>query len=205
MIGPKEKKERALGERLGLKGERCASPKCAAVRKPYRPGVHGPRGRQRALSEFGLQLKEKQKFKVSYGIDERNLRQIFLKALKAKGPSAMKLVEFLERRLDNAVFRLGLASSRGSARQLIVHGHIAVNGKRVRSPGFLVKIGDAIALAPGSETLDVLAKRKEILKKYEPPPWLSLDREKLEGRVLSRPEDVTLPFEAKLVVESFSK
>lgn len=206
MIGPKEKKERALGERLGLKGERCASPKCAFIRKPYRPGVHGPsRKRQKSLSEFGLQLKEKQKFKVSYGIDERNLRQIFFRVLKAKGPSANKLIEFLERRLDNAVFRLGLASSRGSARQLIVHGHIAVNKKRVRSPGFLVKTGDVIALAAGSELLTALTKRKEILKKYETPVWLSLDKDRIEGTVLSSPQDIDIPFEANLVVESFSK
>ncbi len=205
MIGPKEKKERALGERLYLKGERCASPKCAAVRKPYKPGVHGPRGRRKNLSEFGLQLKEKQKFKVSYGIDERNLKQIFLGALRAKGPSGAKLVEFLERRLDNAVFRLGLAPSRGAARQIIVHGHIAVNKKRVRSPGFFVKTGDVITLAPGSELIDVFMKRKEVLKKYDPPSWLSLDKEKLEGRVLSAPEDINIPFEPNLVVESFSK
>jgi len=204
-MGPKEKKERSLGERLNLKGERCASPKCAAIRRPYRPGVHGQSRRRKALSEFGLQLKEKQKFKVSYGIDERNLKQIFFRALRAKGSSAEKLVEFLERRLDNAVFRLGLASSRGSARQLIVHGHIMVSKKRVRSPGFFVKAGDVIVLAPGSELLFNLVKRKEILKKYEPPSWLHLDKEKLEGRVLSNPQDVAVPFEANLVVESFSK
>ncbi len=205
MIGPKEKKERALGERLNLKGERCASPKCAAVRKPYRPGMHGPKSRRGNPSEFSLQLKEKQKFKVSYGIDERNLRNIFLRAAKAKGSSAMKIVEFLERRLDNTVYRLGLAPSRGAARQLVVQGHIMVNDGRVRSPGFVVKKGDIVRVRPGSEAKLHLAKRKEMLKKYEPPAWLHLDAEKLEGRVLSPPDESSSPFEANLVVESFSR
>jgi small subunit ribosomal protein S4 len=205
MIGPKEKKERALGERLNLKGERCSSPKCAAVRKPYRPGAHGHSRRRGTLSEFGVQLKEKQKFKVSYGIDERNLRQIFLKARKAKGSSAAKLVEFLESRLDNVVYRLGLAPSRGAARQLIVHGHILVNKQRVRSPGFMVKAGNIISPRGGSESKLAIEKRKEALKKYEPPEWLHLDKEKLEGRVLSPPKEIASPFEANLVVESFSK
>jgi len=202
MIGPKEKRERAVGERLNLKGERCATPKCAMVRKPYRPGVHGQQRHRRALSEFGLQLKEKQKFKLSYGLDERNLRQIFVKAVKAKGSSAAKMVEFLERRLDNVIFRLGFASSRGSARQLIVHGHVSVNNRRVRSPGYAVKTGDIITT---EGDIDVLKKRKEILRKYEPPAWLHLDKEKLEGRVLSPPQNETPPFEINLVIEAFSK
>ncbi len=202
MIGPKEKRERSVGERLNLKGERCATPKCAFVRKPYRPGVHGPRGRRRSLSEFGLQLKEKQKFKLSYGLDERNLKQMFAKAVKAKGSSAAKMVEFLERRLDNVIFRLGFASSRGSARQLIVHGHIFVNNRRVRSPGYAVRTGDVIT---AKVDIEVLKKRKDILRKYEPPAWLHLDKEKLEGRVLSPPEGETPPFEINLVIEAFSK
>ncbi|OGY99324.1 MAG: hypothetical protein A2945_05160 [Candidatus Liptonbacteria bacterium RIFCSPLOWO2_01_FULL_52_25] len=205
MIGPKEKRERALGERLNLKGERCASPKCAAVRKPYAPGMHGPNVRRRRnVSEFGTQLKEKQKFKVSYGIDERNLRQIFLRASKAKGSSALKIVEFLERRLDNVVYRLGFAPSRNAARQLIVQGHIAVNKQRVRSPGYMVKPGDIVHARAGSEATGALARRKEILKKFEPPAWLHLDPEKLEGKVLSPPDEPS-PFEANMVVESFSK
>ena len=205
MIGPKEKKERALGERLGLKGERCASPKCAMVRKPYKPGMHGPHGRRKTLSEFGLQIREKQKFKLSYGLDERGLRHIFMRASKAKGSSAQKIVEFLERRLDNAIFRLGLASSRNSARQLIVQGHILLNKNRVRSPGIEVKAGDIISIRIGSEKNKFFANRKELIKKYEPPAWLHLDAGKLEGRVLSPPDDSSSPFEAKLVVEAFSK
>jgi len=206
MIGPKEKKERALGVRLNLKGERCASPKCAAVRKPYRPGMHGQkRGRFSSISEFGAQLREKQKFKLSYGLDERNMRQVFEKARKTKGSVASRILELLERRLDNVVFRLGFAPSHLSARQLVVHGHVVVNKKRVRSPGFLVKAGDVINLKEGSEVKAFIAKRREALKKHEPPPWLEIDRDKPEGKVVKLPEGITPPFEVNLLVESFSK
>jgi small subunit ribosomal protein S4 len=201
MIGPKEKKERALGERLGLKGERCSSPKCAAVRKPYKPGMHGQSRRRKTLSEYGLQLKEKQKFKVVYGVDDRNLWQIFGRAKKAKGSSAVKILEFLERRLDNVVWRLGFASSRGAARQLVNHGHVYVNGRRVRSPGFQVKNNDIIKV---EQAIAAVENRKNVLKKFEPPQWLYLDREKLEGKVLSSPAAES-PFDINLLVESFSK
>ena len=191
-----------------MKGERCSSPKCAAVRKPYRPGAHGQSRRRRgALSEFGRQLKEKQKFKVSYGLDERNLKQIFLFARKSKGSVADKLLELLERRLDNAVFRLGLAPGRGFARQLIVHGHIMVNNRRVRSPSYYLKPGDTVSIKTGSEAKVMLIQRKEILSKskHEPPLWLELDKEKLEGKVLSLPRETKPPFDVNLLVESFSK
>src|SRR5581483_12086954 len=118
MLGPKEKRERALGMHLGLKGERSMSPKSALVRKPYKPGVHGPHGRPRPLSEFGLQLREKSKFKLTYGVDEKNLRRLYGIAEKAKGSTGAKLLELLERRLDNVVYRLGFTPSRLSARQL---------------------------------------------------------------------------------------
>ena len=170
--GPKEKKERALGVRLGLKGERALSPKSALVRKPYRPGVHGPKSRPRAMSEFGLELREKNKFKLMYGVNDDNLKRLFKMAEAVKGASGMKLIEFLERRLDNAVFRLGFAPSRAAARQLAVQGHIAVNGKKVRSPGFIVKVGDVIGIK-GDLTGD-LTKQKELLEKYDAPAWLVL-------------------------------
>ena len=126
-MGPKEKKERALGVRLGLKGDRALSPKSAAVRKPYRPGVHGPNGRAKALSEFGLQLREKSKFKIAYGLNEANLKKIFNKAQATKGATGAKMLEIIELRIDNVVFQLGWTPSRGAARQLVVHGHIFVN------------------------------------------------------------------------------
>lgn len=204
MMGPKEKKERALGERLNLKGDRCQSPKCAAVRKPYPPGQHGQK-RRRASSEFGLQLKEKQKFKLSYGVDEKNLRQIYQKAQKQVGSTAAKIVELLERRLDNVIFRLGLAKSRSAARQLIVQGHIYVGKKRVRSPGYEVYAGDVIHVREESKAKQKFVTLKEYLKKFDPPSWLALDKEKLEGKVLSLPTDASPPFEINLLVESFSK
>ena len=112
MIGPKEKRERALGERLQLKGTRCQSPKCALVRKPYRPGMHGQKRQRKGLSDFGRQIREKQKFKLSYGLDERSLRHLFEKASLQSGSTAVRLNELLESRLDNVVFRLGIALSR---------------------------------------------------------------------------------------------
>ncbi len=205
MRGPKEKKERRIGERLNLKAERCQSPKCAAVRKPYQPGAHGPTGRRRALSEFGVQLREKQKVKISYGLDDRNLRQLFSNAQKSKGSSALKLVELLERRLDNVVMKLGLAASRNISRQLITQGHVLVNTKKVRSPGFSVKVGDTIHIKPGSELKLYFPKWKEVMAKYEPPAWLHLDPAKFEGKVLSLPQESSVPFEANLLIESFSR
>lgn len=205
MTGPKEKRERALGVRLGLKGDRALSPKSAVMRKPYKPGMHGPRSRPRALSEFGLQIREKNKVKLAYGVDERNLIRLFGMAVAAKGASGAKMIEFLERRLDNVVYRLGFAPTRLAARQLVNHGHIAVNGKKVHSPGYMVREGDVVSIRPGSETKDAIAKRREILKKFEPPAWLSLHPEKMEGKVLSPPANTEVPFEINLLVESFSK
>lgn len=205
MTGPKEKKERALGVHLGLKGDRALSPKSAMLRKPYRPGVHGPRSRPRALSEFGLQIREKRKFKLAYGVDERGLKRLFVLATAAKGASGAKMLELLERRLDNVVYRLGFAPTRGAARQLVSHGHIAVNKKKVTSPGFSVKVKDVITVHEGSEKKMALANRKEFLEKYDPPAWLSLHPEKMEGTVLSPPTVPDIPFDMNIMVESFSK
>jgi small subunit ribosomal protein S4 len=205
MIGPKEKRERALGVRLGLKGDRAMSPKSSMVRKPYKPGVHGPRSRQRALSEFGLQLREKSKFKLSYGVDESNLKRLFMRAQVSKGATGAKMLELLERRLDNVIFQLGFAPSRGAALQLVFHGHFDVNKKKVKSPGYEVKVGEIISVRAGSLTKAGLGKRKEALAKYEPPSWLRVDAEKMEGEVLSLPADLNPPFEINLLVESFSK
>jgi len=205
MLGPKEKRERALGMSLGLKGDRGTSPKSALMRKPYRPGVHGPKSRPRTLSEFGLQLREKSKFKLAYGVDERNLRRLFGIAATEKGANGAKLIELLERRLDNVVYRLGFVPTRLTARQLVLQGHIIVNGRKVVSPGYEVRVGDHLGARPESKQKGAFASRKEILAKYDPPAWLRLDAEKLEGEVLSLPEGVEIPFEINLLVESFSK
>jgi small subunit ribosomal protein S4 len=205
MIGPKEKRERALGERLGLKGDRALSSKSSLVRKPYKPGVHGPRGRRRPLSEFGLQMREKSKFKLTYGVDERNMKRLFKMATVAKGASGAKMLEFLESRLDNVVFRLGFAPTRLAARQLVTYGHIAVNKKNVHSPGYMVRVKDVVGVSVGSELKGALTKRKEIIEKYEPPAWLVLDPGKMEGQMISPPSTPDVPFEINLLVESFSK
>lgn len=205
MIGPKEKKERWLGVHLGLKATRCNTPKCAMVRKPYRPGVQGKSRRRKTVSDFGRQTKEKQKFKLTYGIDERGLRNVFNRAVLAKGSTGSRFVELLEYRLDNVLYRLGLAGARGVARQLTTHGHIMVNGKKVKSPGFLLKIGDTVSIRPESAEKMPFKSLKEPLAGYEPPVWLQLDKAKLEGKVIGPPEVESVPFEVNLVVESFSK
>jgi len=205
MKGPKEKKERALGVRLGLKGDRALSPKSSAVRKPYRPGVHGPNGRTKALSEFGLQMREKSKFKIAYGLNESNLKKIFVEAQAAKGALGAKMLEILELRLDNVIFKLGWTPSRGAARQLVVHGHIFVNKKKVKSPGYAVRVGDMITVNPASTKKAAFTDRMEFLKQYEAPAWLRLDPEKPEGEVLAIPGDLNPPYEINLLVDSFSK
>ena len=205
MIGPKEKRERSLGEHLHLKGERCSSPKCAMVRKPYRPGMHGQKRRRGQLSDFGRQLQEKRKFKVVYGLDEKMLRNLFTRAQGAKIGTGVRLLELLERRLDNVVFRMGLAPSRGAARQLVTHGHIMVNKKRVRAPGYEVKIGDKVSIRPESLPRPRFMNMKEELSKHEAPSWVHIDPDSLTGEVLKDPVDVDTPFEVNILVESFSK
>ena len=203
--GPKEKKERALGVRLGLKGDRAMSPKSALTRKPYKPGVHGPRSRPKALSEFGLQLREKAKFKIAYGVNENNMKRLFTMAQAAKGASGMRVLELLESRLDSVVFLLGWAVSRAAARQLVVQGHITVNKKKVVSPGYQLRKGDVVAVRAASKENKTFTDRLELIKKYDAPSWLRMDPDKLEGEVLSAPTDLNPPFEINLLVDSFSK
>jgi small subunit ribosomal protein S4 len=206
MKGPKEKRERALGEPLHLKAERSLSPKSALTRRPYKPGVHGPNGRRKNLSDFGKQLQEKQKFKLAYGLDDRNLRVLFGRASHAtSGDIAQQVMELLERRLDNAVFRSGFAGGRSVARQLVIHGHITVNGKRVRSPGYQVKQGDVIAIYGTSRELGAFKDLKEKLVTREAPYWLAMDPQKLEATVAALPREIEAPFEIALLVESFAK
>jgi len=200
----KEKQERALGMKLFLKGERCSSPKCAMVRRPNRPGIHGSK-RRRAISEYGEQLLEKQRIRVNYGLREAQLAKIVKNSLKKTGAISETIINYLERQLSNMVFRLGLASSRVIARQLINHGHFLVNGKKVTSPSYFVKAGDTISIKPSSQNLLIFKDLLIKIKKYEPPEWLSLDREKLEGKVISLPKNIEIPFDINLVVDYYSK
>jgi small subunit ribosomal protein S4 len=204
MFPTKEKRERSLGTRLFLKPYRCNSPKCAVTRNPQRPGPHGKTFR-RAGSEFSRQLLEKQKLQFSYGMRERQMRNVFLKALRTKEVTGTTMLKALELRLDNAVFRLGFALSRSVARQLVGHGHIFVNKKRVSIPSYLVCVGDVISLRPGIAGKGPLRDIHESIKKYDPPAWLSLEKEKLEGIVVAAPDVSGLPFEIHLVVDFYSK
>jgi small subunit ribosomal protein S4 len=202
--GPKGKRERALGENLLLKGERSLGPKAAVVRRPQRPGQHGKR-HAKALSDFGRQIREKQKFKLSYGLDERNLKQVVLHATRMPGSTAGHILELLERRLDNVVYRMGFAPSRSAARKLVIDGHILVNTHKVRSPGFVVKLKDAVSIRPESATKGAFTSVKETLKTYEVPSWLRVDGNALRGEIVALPTDPSSPFEINLLVESFSK
>ncbi len=200
----KEKKERALGMKLFLKGERCNSPKCAMVRRPTRPGMHGAK-RRRALSEYGQQLLEKQRIKVSYGLREAQMDKIVKTAMKKTGAVSDAIISELERQLSNVIFRLGIVSSRIIAKQLISHGHFLVNAKKINSPSYAVRVGDIISIKPSSSTLLIFKDLSNKLKKYDPPEWLVLDKNKMEGRVLSQPEDAEIPFDIGLVVDYYSK
>ncbi len=203
MFNTKEKKERSLGVKLFLKASRCNSPKCVMIRRPQKPGQHGKR--RRTLSEYGLQLMEKQKIQVSYGLRETQVKKIFEKASSNPGVTGEMIIQLLEKRLDNVVYRLGFALSRSVARQLVSHGHIVVNGRKVTIPSYSLRIGDKIGIRKESKDHPVLKDLSESLKKYEAPVWLSVDSEKLEGKVLAMPKDVDAPFDVNMVVDYYSK
>lgn len=204
MFNTKEKKERALGTKLFLKAERCNSPKCAHTRRPQRPGLHGA-ARRRAISEFGQQLQEKQKFKYTYGIREAQMKRVFQAAAKNPGVTGPMIVSLLERRLDNVVYRLGLTPSRSVARNLVGHGHFTVNGRKVTIPSYRVKPNDAIAIRSQSKDYPVFKNLPTSLKQYEPPSWLHMDKDKLEGKVISLPKDFEIPFDVSKVIDYYSK
>ena len=198
---------RRAGEKLFLKGDRCFSPKCAVVRRPYAPGVHGQNMR-RGGSEFGRQLAMKQKIKRIYGILERQFRHHFEESKLREGATGDLLLERLERRLDNVVYRLGFANSRNQGRQIVSHKFFTVNGKRMNIPSYEVRVGDIITLKASKENKMYVKNQLEILKnKKDVPHWLTLNAEKLEGTVVARPsrEDVGIGVDAQMVVEYYSK
>ena len=190
--------------KLFLKGERCFKPSCAVEKRNYIPGEHG-RDRRAKIIGYGLQLREKQKVKRTYGILERQFRLYFERAVRQKGVTGENLLSQLERRLDNVVLRLGLASSPAQARQFVRHGHVRLNGKKVNIPSFLVHVGDEVTIREKSR------KNVEILNAVEVsrsvPAWLQMERENLAGRVVALPkrEDVTMPIEEHMIVELYSK
>lgn len=182
MLDNKCKKCRRAGEKLFLKGEKCFTPKCSLTRKSYPPGIFGrSKGKhpKRGISEYGAQMRERQKIKFSYGLRGRQ----FANYLKEPAP----LIELLESRLDNVVFRLGFSDSRSGARQIVSHGHILVNNRKVNIPSYRVKIGTKILIRPQSANKAVFKDIDIKLKKYNPPSWIKLDKTKKEGEITGRP------------------
>ena len=196
---------RREGMKLFLKGDRCFTVKCAVEKRNYPPGEHGQR--RSKPSEYGLQLREKQKMKRIYGVLEAQFRTYFEMAARQKGVTGENLVRLLEQRLDNIVHRLGFASSRAQARVLVRHGHFRVNGRRVTIPSVLLKAGDVVEVQPKSRELTEIAGALEGAKKRRVPSWLALDAANLKGTVLTLPskEEMAIPVQEQLVVALYSK
>ncbi len=196
---------RREGTKLFLKGDRCFSEKCAIERRAYPPGQHG-QGRVR-FSDFGVQLREKQKVKRMYGLLEKQFRQTFQRASAMKGRSGENLLILLERRLDNVVFRMGYATSRAEARQLVKHGHFRLDGKSVKSPSILVNPGNTVTLRERSKKVERVIAALDALEGRSVPQWLEVETETQEGTVKQLPvrEDITLPIEEQLIVELYSR
>lgn len=200
---------RRLGVKLFLKGEKCMSPKCPMVKRPYPPGEKRKR-RRIALSEYGKELREKQKLKIWYNLKERQFKNYVKEILEKRGKvedAALLLVQKLESRFDNIIYRLGWASSRSQARQLVSHGHFLINGKPVNIPSFSLKKGDKISICPTSRKNSPFRDLPSLLKKYQPPSWLKLEKEKLEAKIVGKPnfEEAAPPAEISAIFEFYSR
>jgi small subunit ribosomal protein S4 len=200
---------RREGEKLYLKGERCYTPKCAVERRGYPPGEHGyeQQFRRRRPTAYGMQFREKQKLRRIYGVFERQFRRYFEEATRREGMTGTNLLVILETRLDNVVYRLGFASSRAQARQLVNHGHFDVNGRRCDVSSALLRPGDVVSVHPSSRQLAYFAQIAEILADRAVPTWLSFDPVDMTGRVVNDParEDIDLSINEQLVVEFYSR
>ena len=196
---------RREGQKLFLKGDRCYTDKCAVERRAYAPGMHG-NARNKKLSEYGVQLREKQKARRYYGVLESQFAEYFEMASKRKGMTGENLLAILESRLDNVVYRLGFAMSRAEARQLVRHGHFTVNGKKVNIPSYLVSVGETIELKDSSHSLDKFKGALEANASRVVPKWLEMDKNNV-AKVVAVParEDIDLPIEEHLIVELYSK
>ena len=195
---------RREGAKLFLKGDRCFGAKCAIVKRPTPPGQHGVSRKKQ--SQYGIQLREKQKARRAYGVLEGQFRGYFQQASRMKGVTGENLLTLLERRLDNVVYRLGMGDSRAHARQLVTHGHIRVNGKKVNIPSFRVKLNDEITVRYGSQSMENLKQLREEGNRMV-PKWLSLDHENLVGKVIAMPQrdDIDLTIEEHQIVELYSR
>ena len=197
---------RREGMKLFLKGQKCFTEKCPIEKRNFAPGQHG-KDRKAKIVGYGLQLREKQKTKRMYFTLEKQFRNYFEKAARAKGVTGERLLQQLERRLDNVVYRLGFAVARRQARQLVRHGHVEVNGRKVNIPSFQVSIGDTVAIREKSRKLVIVEQAKEIASHQSLPAWLSADRDNYTAKILSLPkrEEIQMPVNEQLIVELYSK
>lgn len=203
--GPSCRLCRREGAKLFLKGSRCVTDKCAISRREYAPGQHGQIRKKE--SNYGLQMREKQKVKRIYGVLERQFRHYFRTAERSKEVTGIMLLQLLERRLDNVIFRMNLGNSRAEARQLVQHGRVYVNGKRVDIPSYTVKLGDDISVKVTEKLTKALKERVEVLKDRPTAKWLEVDGKALKAKVTAIPtkEDVGFPIQEQLIVELYSK
>jgi len=197
---------RREGLKLFLKGDRCYSEKCAFERRGYAPGQHG-QSHKKQVSDYGVQLREKQKLKRMYRLLEKQFRGYFEKAVQLKGITGTNLLVLLERRLDNMIFRMGFSNSRDEARQLVTHSHFLVNGKPVNIPSYLLKAGDVVTVKEGSRKITRILEAMETVARRGVPHWLALDKENFNASIKMLPvrEDLTMPIQEQLVVELYSK
>lgn len=203
LIGADCRQCRREGCKLFLKGERCTSKKCAFERRPSLPGQHG--SARKRVTEYGLQLREKQKVKRAYGILEKQFRRYYEEAVRMKGVTGENMISLIERRLDNVVYRMGIGSSRSESRQIVNHGHITVNGRRVNVPSFIVKVGDVIEIKENKRELEMFKQLKGM--KIVMPKWLEFNSETLKGKILALPtrEDIDLGIKEHLIIELYSR
>lgn len=203
--GPQCKLCRREGQKLYLKGDRCYTGKCGIDRRSYAPGQHG-QGRKK-VSEYGMQLREKQKARRFYGVLEKQFHNTYVKAARQPGVTGENLLRLLERRLDNVIYRLGLAASRNEARQLVLHGHYRVNGRKVTIPSFQVRVGDEITVRDRSKESPRVKELLERAAENSPPDWLEYDADQQKGRVVALPsrEQIDTPVKETLIVELYSK
>lgn len=196
---------RRENSRLFLKGDRCYGDKCSFERRSFPPGQHGQR--RTKVSDYGVQLREKQKVKRTYGLLEKQFRAYFARAERQKGITGTNLLIILERRLDNIVYRLGFAGSRNQGRQMVRHSHILVNGRKVNIPSYLVKVGDVITIREKSRKAPPILEAMETVARRGVPEWLELEKESFKGTVRALPsrEDLTMPIQEQLIVELYSK
>lgn len=203
MVGPDCRQCRREGCKLFLKGERCVSKKCAFERRPLIPGQHG--ASRKRVTEYGTQLREKQKVKKAYGILEKQFRRYYEEAERMKGVTGENMLSLIERRLDNVIYRMGIGASRSECRQIVNHGHITVNGRRVNIPSYIVKVGDVIAVKENKKDLEMFKQLKGM--KIVMPKWLEFNADTLTGKILAMPqrEDIDLNIQEHLIIELYSR